>query len=84
MQRTTISRPETCAYDLNCFFSRPIQPNPLLAHQIQELIQFVSDEKDARESLQELAARLTGDLESLKHAQLTHTPAVGKRVRTNN
>ncbi|KAH7719765.1 AGC/DMPK/GEK protein kinase [Aphelenchoides avenae] len=58
---------------------RPIQPNPLLAHQIQELIQFVSDEKDARESLQELAARLTGDLESLKHAQLTHTPAVGRK-----
>uniref|UniRef100_A0A915D2A6 Non-specific serine/threonine protein kinase n=1 Tax=Ditylenchus dipsaci TaxID=166011 RepID=A0A915D2A6_9BILA len=47
----------------------------LTASQLQELIQLVSDEKEARESLQDLASRLTGDLESLKHAQLNSTPA---------
>ncbi|VDO46724.1 unnamed protein product [Brugia timori] len=41
----------------------------LTESQLQELLQWVSDEKDARDSLQNLATRLHGDVESLKIQQ---------------
>uniref|UniRef100_A0A914XBN9 Non-specific serine/threonine protein kinase n=2 Tax=Plectus sambesii TaxID=2011161 RepID=A0A914XBN9_9BILA len=40
--------------------------------QLHELLQWVSDEKDARDFLQNLAAKLTGDLESLKSGGSSH------------
>lgn len=75
--KNTIFRP--CEFNSNIFLFRPI--SPLLLSQLQELIQFVSDEKDARESLQELAGRLTAELEALKKAQIIHTPAAGKLIK---
>uniref|UniRef100_F1KQ93 non-specific serine/threonine protein kinase n=1 Tax=Ascaris suum TaxID=6253 RepID=F1KQ93_ASCSU len=41
----------------------------LTESQLQELLQWVNDEKDARDSLQNLASRLHGDVESLKMQQ---------------
>ncbi|VDK67278.1 unnamed protein product [Onchocerca ochengi] len=41
----------------------------LTESQLQELLQWVNDEKDARDSLQNLATRLHGDVESLKIQQ---------------
>lgn len=44
---------------------------------MHELIQLISDEKEARESLQDLASRLTGDLESLKQSQTVNNGSPG-------
>lgn len=44
------------------------QPGALTAIQIQELLQMVSDEKEARESLQNFASRLNGEMDNLKHS----------------
>ncbi|KAI1721015.1 protein kinase domain-containing protein [Ditylenchus destructor] len=49
----------------------------LTAQQMHELIQLISDEKEARESLQDLASRLTGDLESLKQSQTVNNGSPG-------
>ncbi|KAL3985036.1 Protein kinase domain family protein [Acanthocheilonema viteae] len=45
----------------------------LTESQLQELLQWVNDEKDARDSLQNLATRLHGDVESLKIQQSSST-----------
>ncbi|VDK40126.1 unnamed protein product [Gongylonema pulchrum] len=45
----------------------------LTESQLQELLQWVNDEKDARDSLQNLATRLHGDVESLKMQQSSST-----------
>lgn len=58
------------------------QNNSMPHSQIQELLQFITDEKEARQSLQDLATRLTGDLESLKIQQGHMSPLNG--MNTNS
>jgi serine/threonine-protein kinase MRCK len=49
--------------------------------QITELIQWVSDEKDARSYLQALASKMNEELEFLKHAGIPPSTTV-VRIRT--
>ncbi|XP_046676035.1 serine/threonine-protein kinase Genghis Khan isoform X4 [Homalodisca vitripennis] len=49
--------------------------------QITEIIQWVSDEKDARGYLQALATKMTEELEFLKHAGIANVPASDKNWR---
>ncbi|KAE8752370.1 hypothetical protein FOCC_FOCC000842 [Frankliniella occidentalis] len=49
--------------------------------QITEIIQWVSDEKDARGYLQALATKMTEELEYLKHSGVGNTPAADKNWR---
>ncbi|XP_035704452.1 serine/threonine-protein kinase Genghis Khan isoform X2 [Folsomia candida] len=53
----------------------------LWENQITELIQWVSDEKDARSYLQALASKMNEELEFLKHAGLPPTTTVEKNWR---
>uniref|UniRef100_A0A1I7VBU6 non-specific serine/threonine protein kinase n=1 Tax=Loa loa TaxID=7209 RepID=A0A1I7VBU6_LOALO len=52
----------------------------LTESQLQELLQWVNDEKDARDSLQNLASRLHGDVESLKIQQSSSNNAYSNGV----
>lgn len=47
--------------------------------QLSEIIQWVSDEKDARSYLQALATKMTEELECLKHSGLSHTVGAGDK-----
>nr|CAD7427445.1 unnamed protein product [Timema monikensis] len=49
--------------------------------QISEIIQWVSDEKDARGYLQALATKMTEELEFLKHSGVTNAPQSDKNWR---
>ncbi|XP_054256943.1 serine/threonine-protein kinase MRCK alpha-like isoform X2 [Macrosteles quadrilineatus] len=49
--------------------------------QITEIIQWVSDEKDARGYLQALATKMTEELEFLKHAGIANVPTSDKNWR---
>ncbi|XP_059615804.1 serine/threonine-protein kinase Genghis Khan [Phlebotomus argentipes] len=50
-------------------------------HQISEIIQWVTDEKDARSYLQALASKMTEELEYLKHAGAIHQNTNDKNWR---
>jgi hypothetical protein len=50
--------------------------------QIQELLQFITDEKEVQKSLQDLASQLTGDVESLK-IQHQGQPNIGTPMNGN-
>lgn len=58
------------------------QNSSLPESQIEELIQFISDEKEARETLQGLASKLTTELEGLKNSKQT-TPVNGSKAQNN-
>lgn len=85
--RTEITRLENELYAFKGFLFMTkclrydYQNNSLLQSQIQEVLQFVTDEKETRDILQEMTTRLTGDLENLK-LQQGSTPVNGNLTLT--